>query len=607
MKGRIATTARSVTVAALVTMSLGHGAHAVDLIEFRTPESSDDLRRELRSDSLLLAARREGMRDPQELFAAARAEYQRLTGTLYAAGHYSGVINITIDGREAADIAPMQAPESIGEIIVSVQPGPRFRFGTAEVTPLAPQTDLPTGFAPGQPARSGLLRESTSAAIDGWRAVGHAKAETTGEAIVADHRRQELDAEITIAPGPRLDFGALRVEGSETVRDGRIRQIAGLPEGRRFDPEQIETAAMRLRRAGAFRSVSLTEADQPNPDGTLDITATVVDAPPRRFGLGAEVDSFEGLRLSSFWMHRNLFGGAERLRVEGEVGGIGAQVGGRDYRFSARISRPATFTPDTSVFAEAGTEFVDERDFTADRARFKVGAAHVFSRRTSGEAALSFNYERVNDDLGRRSLTTISVPVSATRDARDDSLNASSGTFIEAGVEPFVGISGADTGAQVTWDARAYQGFGAEDRLVLAGRLQGGAVLGSAIDRTPRSMLFYSGGGGTVRGQPYQSLGARTPDPAATDGVLRSGGRGFLGLSGELRGHLTGNFGAVAFVDTGYVSQGVFRGSSDWHAGAGLGLRYDTGIGPIRLDIGGPVAGDTGSGLQLYIGIGQAF
>ena len=570
-------------------------------IELSSPEASDALRDALRGNSLLLEARRDGVDDPQELFAAARAEYQRLTGALYGEGHYAGTVSIEIDGREAADIAPLAAPQAIERIQINVDPGPTFRFRQAEVDPLARYTELPERFRAGQRARSGILRDVAEDAVDGWRAIGHAKARATDERIVADHPARRLDAEIRIDPGPRMTFGELHVRGAETISAERVREIAGFPSGERFDPGDIATSAQRLRRVGMFRSASLEEADEADADDVLDITATLVEAPPRRFGFGAEVDTQEGLRLSSFWLHRNFLGGAERLRVEGDIGNIGGQAdSGIDYRFSTRLTRPATFTPDTSIFGEARTEFIDERDYRADRASLSFGAAHVMSSRSSGEAALALNYERVDDDFGRTSLTKLSLPVRVTRDARDNELDASSGTFLRGVAEPFVGISGADNGAQLKLDARAYYGFDEEGDYVIAGRLQGGAVLGSEIARTPRNLLFYSGGGGTVRGQPFQSLGAET------DGA-RSGGRGFVGASGEFRASVWGNFGAVAFADAGYISNGAFSGDSDWHAGAGIGLRYDTGIGPIRVDVAGPVAGDTGDGVQLYVGLGQAF
>jgi len=127
-------------------------------------------------------------------------------------------------------------------------------------------------------------------------------------------------------------------------------------------------------------------------------------------------------------------------------------------------------------------------------------------------------------------------------------------------------------------------------------------VEGGDIALLPPDWLFFSGGADTVRGQSYQTLGAM-------QGGILTGGRSFVGASLELRQDLFGAFGAVAFADIGRVGADAFwQGGSDWHAGAGLGLRYDTPVGPIRLDVATPVAGTGSSGdLHLYIGIGQAF
>jgi translocation and assembly module TamA len=115
-------------------------------------------------------------------------------------------------------------------------------------------------------------------------------------------------------------------------------------------------------------------------------------------------------------------------------------------------------------------------------------------------------------------------------------------------------------------------------------------------------LLFFSGGAGSVRGQPYQSLGIPV-------GGSTAGGRSFLAASAELRGYVTDKISLVGFYDVGMVDSDSFvSGSSSRHAGAGIGLRYDLGgLGPLRLDLAQPVSGSTGNGLQFYLGIGQAF
>ena len=605
MLRRAATAAVGQPVAALFLVAIlliPTPAAALDDVRLALTGGDDALERGLRNASLLLQADAAEIEDSQELLAAAKAEYGRLLGVLYGAGYYSGVIQVRIDGREAADFSPLEVPGRVNQIVISVNAGPRFTFGEASIAPLARRTELPEGFAVGETARSGLIRDATAAAVRGWRDAGHAKARPGDQRIVADHRSARLDAQIAMVPGPKVTFGQLEVRGNERTRLYRIRKIAGFPTGEVYDPAQVELAAQRLRRTGTFASVALTEADELGPGDTLDITATLVEAPLRRLGFGAELDTDDGLRLTAFWLHRNLLGGAERLRVEGEIGGIGSDISGRDYRFNMRFSRPATFTPDTTLTFGVTAETVNERFFDARRFGVEIGLAHIFSERITGEVAAGYLFERVRESGTTRTRTVLLVPAALRYDSRDDENDATRGNFVELGATPFLGLRNADSGAQLRLDARRYQSVG--ERVVLAGRLQLGSVLGAGIEGTPRQLLFTSGGGGTVRGQPFRSLGV--PCPGGPPGCT-TGGRGFAGIATEARVGITDTIGVVGFVDAARVSRNSGLSDGDWHAGAGLGVRYRTGIGPIRLDLAAPVRGDTGSGLQLYVGIGQAF
>jgi translocation and assembly module TamA len=346
---------------------------ALERLDFQTPGATEELAQSLRSASLLAASELDGQTEAQDLFAAARAEYGRLLGALYAGGHYSGVITIRVDGREAASIAPLDAPNRIDVIEVVVQPGPAFRLSAATVTPLAPGTDLPTGFVVGAPAGAGVIRDAAAAGVGGWRNIGHAKAEVAGQDIVADHRARALSAAITLNPGPKLRFGPMTVIGAERMRERRIIKIAGLPEGEVYSPDDLNRAAERLRRTGVFRSVTLTESEMVLAPDLLPITATVIEEKPRRYSFGAEIASFEGVSLTGYWLHRNLLGGAERLRVDGEVGNIGAQDSGIDYSLGLSIDRPATLTPDTTLGFATEVGHIDDVDYSADLVTLAAG------------------------------------------------------------------------------------------------------------------------------------------------------------------------------------------------------------------------------------------
>lgn len=589
------------TILATVLAMAAAPAAAQERVAFQVAGAEEALVDDLRAASLLVAAQDEGVTDPQELLAAAQADYGRLVGVLYASGRFGGVINILVDGREAAAIPPLAAPRAIARIEVRVQPGPVYRFGRARVAPLAPDTELPDGFATGQPAETPVIQDAADAAAEGWRQTGHAKVDVAAQQVVANHAADTLDADIRMAPGPVVRFGELRPKGYSRVRPDRIRRIAGLPTGEVYDPDAVQRAAVRLRRTQTFRSVALTEAETLGPGNTMDITATVDEELPRRFGFGAELSSVDGVTLSGFWLHRNLLGGAERLRIEGEIAQIGGS--GEDYKLSSRFERPAAFGPDYDLYLLAEIEHLNEPTFTSDIATVGAGVTRIFSDELTAEAGIAYRYSRVEDASGVADYNLLTFPLGATYDRRDNRLDPARGYFADVNLTPFLGLAGSESGARLTFDTRAYRGFGSDDRFVLAGRVQGGSIVGASLTGVPNDYRFYTGGGGTVRGQEYQSLGVTLP------GGTRSGGASYLAVSAEARIGLTNKFEAVAFADWGTVSLDAVPGSGgDSQSGAGLGLRYLTPIGPIRLDVATPVSGGaSGSSVKIYVGIGQAF
>ncbi|MCV6592535.1 MAG: BamA/TamA family outer membrane protein [Silicimonas sp.] len=588
---------RAVLFGAVLTFSTA--AWAAPQIRFSAPGAGEDLSAALSGASLVLQSQREGETDPTALLAAAQADYPRLLAVLYEAGHFAPVIRITLNGREAAGYSALAKLPEVRSIAVQVTSGPAYRFGAARVAPLAPGSTPPAGFRPGAVASTTAIREAAASAITEWRDIGHAKAGVADQTITARHTARAVDARLTLAPGPRLDFGPATVEGNKDVRTARILKIAGLREGQRFDPEELEKAATRLRRTGSFRSVIIEEAHQIGPNNTLPLAIGVSEATPRRFGFGAEYSTVEGVRLSGFWLHRNLLGGAERFRVDGSIAGIGGETGGTDLSFGLRYERPATPSADTDFFAELQIEALDEPSFTADTSEFTFGLTRYASDRTTVSLGFGYLYSDTTDANGRTQIELLTLPFKGTHDRRDNALDAREGFFADLEITPFAALEGTSDGAQLTFDARAYR---STERLTFAGRAQIGALFGPSLSTSPAFYRFYSGGGGTVRGQDYQSLGVTT-------GRGTTGGRSLLALSGEIRADVGESLQLVGFYDWGQVSASSFPdGSGESHSGAGIGLRYKTGLGPIRLDLAAPVSGNTpASDFYIYVGIGQSF
>ena len=578
-------------------------AFAFEGIDFSVSGAPKSLEKDLRAASILLASQKSKAPDAQDLFADARAEYAVLLNALYARGYYSGVIHVYVDGAEAATISPLDAPQVIAKIKVAVDPGPVFTFSKASIAPLAVKTELPDGFAVGKTAESGVILAAVGTGVEGWRKRGHALAKPASQDLAADHAAAKLSADIALDPGPKLRFGRLVIKGQDRMREARIRAIAGLPEGRVFSPDDLDQAAARLRRTGVFKSVTLTEDTAVTRPDLLGITALVVEEKRRRYSFGAEIASFDGLRLNGSWLHRNLFGGAERLTISGEILNIGVQSGGVDYGLGVTLDRPATFSADITLSFGAGIQRLDEADFKADIFDISAKLTRVYSDELLAVAGFNYEYSKVTDPSGTQTYRAVSLPMGMTWDRRDSKTDAKKGFYLEAEAKPFVGFGVTDSGARLKFDARGYKAFGVDKRFVLAARVQGGVVLQAGLAGTPRDFLFYSGGGGTVRGQPYQSLGVNVLTDSSNV-VYQTGGTRFIGGSVEARVRVGDNLGLVGFLDMGSVGT---VGVNDWHAGAGIGIRYATAVGPIRLDLALPVGGNTGDGVQVYVGLGQAF
>jgi translocation and assembly module TamA len=562
-------------------------------------DASDDLRSDIRAASLLYVLKDDDASDasPQDFVAAARADYARVVATLYANGYYSSTVSIMVNGREAAGLSPFERLGTVPDVVITIDRGRRFQFGRADVTPVTDATVVPETFATGETAKVGSVRDAASAVVDGWRDAGHAKAQVSGQQITAQHAEAKLDVAIEIDPGPRLRFGELGVEGNVDVRTERVRRIAGLPEGETFSPVEIDRATNRLRRTGAFKSVAVIEGDGIGSDGTQPVTVQVVEQTPRRFGFGGEISSLEGLTLSGFWMRRNFRGGAERLRLEAEIAGIGGDTGGTDTTLTATYRRPAHFGTNTDLNVLAQFQELNEPNFYSRGVTLEFLGTRIVTENLTAEGGIGYIASVDRDANGESRFQFLTLPFNLTWDRRDGPLNPRDGFYLGSNLMPFIGVAGSEHGMRVELDGRAYRTVG--DKTVLAFRGQFGSVIGPEISEAPADFLFYSGGGGTVRGHSYQSLGV-------VNGTNTTGGRSYVGASLEARYEISDSFGLVGFYDYGMIGEDSFPDGDDSHAGAGLGIRYNTSLGPIRFDVATPVSGN-GDGVQFYVGIGQAF
>jgi translocation and assembly module TamA len=573
----------------------------------------------LRAASSLWADRETPASGRAGLIAKARGDYRRILAAAYNGGHYGAQISIRIAGLEASDItlAVPLPPEVPVEIVVD--PGPRFRFGVAAIVNQPPWIDRrgrpveedpeAVGFAVGATARAAAVGAASELAIEQWRARSHAKAREADREIVADHATNRLEARLVLEPGPRARYGPTAVTGMRRVDPEFIAYMADLEEGDSFHPEDIATAQTRLVRLGTFRLVQIVEGDEIGPDGRLPMGVRVEERLQRAFGVGATLGTLDGLGLEGFWLHRNLRGRAEQLRFDANIARIGAETVPEDltYQLGVTYVQPGVLNPDTNFVTSLVGRQQELDAYRETAVTFRFGLTRDFGPRLTGDIAFEIERSRVRDAFGVRRFLTFGPVARAQYDRRDDALDATAGYFVLAQAGPFYEAEFGNVAARGTLEGRVYRALDADARFVLAGRARVGSFVGPDAAESPPGQLFFAGGGGSVRGYAFRSIGV---DTVFVDGEERVvGGRSLIETSAEMRARFGARFGVVGFLDGGFVAEGSsFSGDQSFRFGAGAGLRYHTGFGPIRVDVAAPLdRRPQDSAVALYIGIGQAF
>ncbi len=576
----------------------------------------DDL---IKGASRLVADEEKAASGSGGLLAKARGDYRRLLMALYGEGRYGGTISIKVDGQEVADLpADTQLPDT-SNIVINVDPGPQFLFARASITELAPpveerrnklQTPEEAGFKSGELAKSGVILKAERLAVEAWRRQGYAKAKIANENVVADHAGNVVDADITVEPGQLAHYGPLTVQGTARMDPEFVAYMADLKPGERYNPADLERTRRRLARMDVFRSTTIQEAQEINRDGSLPLDLIVQERKPRRFGVGANYSTLDGAGVEAFWMHRNLFGKAERLRFDAKVSGIG---GSQDSSFDPKnftyvlgttFTKPGVFTPDTDFVSSLTGKREVLDNYTETSVNGQAGFTHIFDEYMSGRLFANVSHARFDDDYyGKRDFFTVGMLGGILLDKRDNPTNATSGYYADGVIEPFYEIKNGSFSTKFTAEGRGYYGFGADNRVVLAGRLKVGSIVGADMKDLPPDKVFFAGGGGSVRGYAYRSIGVKKP------GDVVIGGRSLVEMSGEVRTKVTDSIGVVGFVDGGYVGEETYPDfAENLRLGAGAGLRYDTSLGPIRFDVAVPLNRSKGdSSFAFYVGIGQAF
>ncbi|OYX34035.1 MAG: hypothetical protein B7Y99_06290 [Caulobacterales bacterium 32-69-10] len=495
---------------------------------------------------------------------------------------------------------------------IKVTPGTRFLFADPKVDWIAPEPGVAAKAAslealdivPGAPGRAADILDAEGRAVAALQFYGHADAVAQPREVIVDHADKTVRPTFKIAAGAPVRLGAIRLEAAGRTRPGWVNNLAPWKGGDLYTPNAVAELERRLLDAQVYDqvTVALAPAAQTDPQGRRPVVVGLADRRPRSLEVSAGYSTTEGadgsLRLSFF----NRLGRADTLALEARYGELGGRLG-------VDLSLPHWRRPGRTLklTAEAFRDTTNAYDQFGQALRADL--TNRYGRTTYFTRGVSLVQSHVNDNhtvddggTGALDLVALKGLLALALDRSDDPLNPTRGWRAEARVEPtFVtgedGLIYARSQAQVS----AYLPVGGA-KTVLAGRVRLGSIVGGSYRSVPAFDRFYAGGGGSVRGYGYQSVGPKYPDGDP------QGGLSLFEASAEVRHNFTQTIGAVAFVDAGSVGQAVNPNFGAVRYAVGLGLRYNLAFAPIRVDVATPLQRVKGEGLfQLYVSIGQSF
>lgn len=575
-------------------------------VTFET-NAEGELDTRLRAASTLLADEELPVSGSLGVLSKARTERERLVAALYEEARYEGVVTLRIDGRLLDELPPdAEFDESRPvPISVSIDPGPEFKLGEVRLAGDAARLD-PADYdlVPGGDAGSDFILGAENRMIKALKDEGRPLARTAGRDVIADHDSATLDVTITLAAGPIAPYGQTTVEGTEQVDREFTEYMTGLEPGRTYSPEEIEDARERLLALEVFDSVIINEGKELDPNGAIPINVEVTERKFRYLGVGATFSSTEGVGLEGYWGHRNLFGKAERLRVEGAISGIGGnELTKLNYNAAVLFQKPGVIGPSSRFIASARTVLEHPDAYDRFSVSGSAGVAYDLTKNQTVSIEGKLEYSRIDDFFGRNTYLIASVPLQYVYDNRDDKLDPTRGFRALAFMEPSYEINSGTPFVKFRGEASTYLALDSENRFIAAGKIAAGSIVGASLSDIPADRRFYAGGGGSVRGYAYQGVGPR--DPVTNDPI---GGLSYVEGSVELRLRVHDNYSIVPFLDAGTVSTTSYPDFGDIKFGAGIGVRYKTPFGPLRLDVAMPLnPGPDDPTIGIYAGIGQAF
>lgn len=580
-------------------------AYRLDLTGLETADEETDVGLRSQFNDLSALRKGDGKAANAAMVRARLTEDSELLKTILASeGWYSPVIRTRLEPSREEDDGSLVAG-------LTVTPGKRYVFSdiVIKADPTEPPNLIADNLAlkPGEPIVAERVQGAEAHVAVALPENGYPFAEIGERDILLDQDTGEGVYTLPVTTGPRGRFDGIVTNGDLAFDAEHIRVLARFKRGELYDSRKVDDLRKALVATNLFKAVSVepVRGGEPVGDGTEYVTLDVHQeaGPPRTIAGAVGYAAGEGITAEASWTHRNMFPPEGALIVHG-IAGTQQQGAGVTFRRSNAGKRDRTF----ELTAEAFHNDYDAYSAYTGRlaARVSRDSTPIWQKRYTYAFGVELlatgetDYNRTTGERDRNLYYVAGVNGQVGFDTTDDLLNATKGYRLTALVQPEATIKGGfDPYVRARLDASTY--YSVSDSFVLAGRVRLGTIQGAGLFDIAPSRRLYAGGGGSVRGFAYQALGEQAPDGKPV------GGRSLNEASFEAR-YRFGNYGVVAFIDAGQAYRETTPRFSDLRYGVGIGGRFYTNFGPVRLDLATPLDRQPGeSRFNIYVSIGQAF
>jgi translocation and assembly module TamA len=491
--------------------------------------------------------------------------------------------------------------------------------------------DLPLEL--GRPFREEDWEAAKESLRSRLREQGYAEAHVDGQAKV-DLGKYQATLELTARPGLKYRFGDISVQTQEGARidPALVReQVALAVHDKVYSDDLIDEAQRRVFTMGVFSTARVRTGPPDHEHARIPVIVEVREGPfhTLKVGGGIGIDQVRNeVRLASEWSDRNFLGGMRKLTANATVGWAfipnvyavaanEADQGARSgpiYTVKLQFEQPRLFArPSLKLQSLVASDRTLEQSYTALGARTRNGVTWQPTSRVTITPAYELQGYWLHGPPSASAQTAplvlgcktdpCFIVVSfleqvVTWDRRDSPLEPKRGHYLTLSLQEGGGpLQGDFDYLRVVPEARGYVTVGEDRWLTLAARLQVGTLLPKSGNPDDSAVVtrFYAGGPMSMRGFGLRRLSPlllteapTSPGHTPTLYTVPIGGNGIIDGSLEARANLTTNLVLAVFSDFGTVTRdSLGSGALDNMQWAlGVGLRYLTAVGPIRVDIG---------------------